>query len=61
MKPKPLRATLQQMDLVLPCPARGCGAKADQACARGVTHFARRLQWLLKTVHARAKGELVVR
>lgn len=57
---KPLRATYRQMDLALPCPAKGCGAKANQVCKGGVIHFARRLQWLLKTVHARAKGELLV-
>jgi hypothetical protein len=61
MKPKPLRATYRQMDLALPCPDKGCGAKAGKPCKGGVTHFGRRLQWLLKTVHARASGELVVR
>jgi hypothetical protein len=55
---RPLRATLRQMDLVIPC---HCGAKAGKICKGGVIHIGRRIHWLLKTVEARHRGKLVIR
>jgi hypothetical protein len=45
-------ATLREADLLIKCPARGCGAKKGANCkglAKGVSHFARRLKWVLAT------------
>lgn len=42
-----------QKDLLLPCPAKQCGAAAGAECVAldtGIVHFGRRLQRLLKGI-----------
>jgi hypothetical protein len=55
------RVTLREMDLETFCPA--CGADKDEQCKGledGISHFGRRLKWLMATISDRVRRELVI-